>query len=146
MKLKQYIITEEVIENLRREKVPDKVLQSSAIKDVRFRSPKDFREALKTEITKKELKVWPKVIEMPLITGSGTKFRSPFRMKLELRFRELSEYAVFIKQQTGDLIRQQFLSIPENLPSLYGGKNILTHEIAILLNDIENADICKRET
>ena len=47
LKLKQYIVTDSIIEGLRKEKVPETVLTKlETLKDKRFRSPKDFREAL----------------------------------------------------------------------------------------------------
>src|SRR4030042_6409318 len=56
LKLKQYIVTDSVIEGLRKEKVPETVLEKlETLKDKRFRSPKDFREALKKEFNKKDL-------------------------------------------------------------------------------------------
>jgi len=43
LKLKQYIVTDSIIEKLRGEKVPVAVLEKiEAFKDIRFRSPKDF--------------------------------------------------------------------------------------------------------
>ena len=56
LKLKQYIVTDSIIEELRKEKVPETVLTKlETLKDKRFRSPKDFREALRKEFSKKEL-------------------------------------------------------------------------------------------
>ena len=54
LKLKQYCLTDEVIDKLERGKVPGNILSKlGSIKDERFRSPKDFRDALKS-ITDKE--------------------------------------------------------------------------------------------
>ena len=60
LKLKQYIVTDSIIEKLREEKVPETVLTKlETLKDIRFRSPRDFREALRKEFSKKELgQVW----------------------------------------------------------------------------------------
>jgi ABC-type lipoprotein release transport system permease subunit len=48
LKLKQYIITDSLVNGLRKEKVPETILTKlEPLKNKRFRSPKDFREALK---------------------------------------------------------------------------------------------------
>ncbi len=56
LKLKQYIVTDSIIEKLSGENIPESVLTKlETLKDMRFRSPKDFREALRKEFSKKEL-------------------------------------------------------------------------------------------
>jgi hypothetical protein len=56
LKLKQYNITENIISKLRDEKVPEIILtRLDSLKNNRFRSPKDFREALSSGLNRKQL-------------------------------------------------------------------------------------------
>ena len=147
LKLKQYIITEEVFSSLKSEKVPELILSKlNTLKDVRFRSPKDFREALKGELKKKELDNYEKLIidkaldyrirnkvQITISDKAGTPVQGTFRVCGIYKTTNTSfdQAAVFVDAK--------------ELAKLYGGKGVLTHEIAILLNDIENADLVKEK-
>ena len=55
LRLKHFVVTDSIIEELRQEKVPESVLEKlDSLKDVRYRSPKDFNENLKKVLTGKE--------------------------------------------------------------------------------------------
>jgi ABC-type lipoprotein release transport system permease subunit len=147
LKLKQYIITQEVIDWLKSEKVPAVVLsQLDTLKDVRFRSPKEFREALKAELTKKELdsyglKIIDKAldyririkIQITISDEAGTPVQGTFRV------------CGIYKTTNGSFDQATVFVNSGELAGLYDGSTILTHEIAILLNDIENADFVKEK-
>jgi len=147
LKLKQYIITEEVFDRLKTEKVPEVILsQLDTLKDVRFRSPKDFREALKAELTKKELDSYGlqiidyaldyrirNKIQITISDETGTPVQGTFRV------------CGIYKTTNGGFDQATVFVNSRELAGLYNGKSILTHEIAILLNDIENADSVKEK-
>ena len=145
LKLKQYIIKEEVMNQLKFENVPAIVLSRlDSLRDVRFRSPKEFREALKTELTKKELdsyglKIIDKAldyrirnkIQITITDVTGTPVQSTFRV------------CGIYKTTNGSFDQASVFVNSGELASLYDASTILTHEIAILLTDIENVDSVK---
>jgi ABC-type lipoprotein release transport system permease subunit len=147
LKLKQYIITQEVFDKLNIDKLPDKITSSlRPLKDIRFRSPKDFKEALRSVLSRKELDRYGlKVMEYALdyrirnkvqITisdGKGTPVQGTFRVS-----------GIF-KTTNGGFDQTSVFVNSQDLAELYDGSIILTHEIAILLNNIEDADKIKKE-
>jgi len=63
LKLKHYIITDGLFERLSGKQIPYPVMEKlDSLKEVRFRSPKDFREALKQRLSKKELDKYGKIL------------------------------------------------------------------------------------
>lgn len=145
LKLKQYIITEEVLGSLKSEKVPELILSKlDTLKDERFRSPKDFRDALKLELKKKELDNYGNLIvnkaldyrirnrvQIMISDEAGTPVQGTFRV-----------CGIFKTTNTSFDQATVFVDTKE-LAKLYDGKSVLTHEIAIMLNDIESADVVK---
>jgi putative ABC transport system permease protein len=147
LKLKQYIITDEVINLLKSENVPATVLSKlDTLKDVRFRSPKDFREALKSELKKKELDKFGNLIvgkaldyrirnkvQITISDETGTPVQGTFRV-----------CGIYKTTNTGFDQATVFVNANE-LAKLYDGKAILIHEISILLNNVENAGLVKEK-
>jgi putative ABC transport system permease protein len=147
LKLKQYIITSEILSALKSENLPTVVLSKlQSLQDVRFRSPKDFKEALKAELTNKELNSFGlKIVEMALdyrirnkiqITisdASGTPVQGTFRV------------CGIYKTTNGSFDQASVFVNSQELAGLYDGTAVLTHEIAILLTDIENVDSVKEK-
>ena len=141
LKLKQYIVTDSIIEGLRKEKVPETVLiKLETLKDKRFRSPKDFREALRKEFSKKELDRFGL-----LITDEALDYRIRNKVQITISDKEGNPIqgifrvcGIFKTTNTGFDQTSVFVNTGE-LARLYGGDEILTHEIAILLNSIEDA-------
>jgi len=141
LKLKQYIVTDSIIEGLRKEKVPETVLiKLETLKDKRFRSPKDFREALRKEFSKKELDRFGL-----LITDEALDYRIRNKIQITISDKEGNPIqgifrvcGIFKTTNTGFDQTSVFVNTGE-LARLYGGDEILTHEIAILLNSIEDA-------
>jgi len=147
LKLKQYCVTSEVIDKLIVGEVPEDVLSKLyKLRDVRFRSPKEFRAALKTKLTKRELDNYGgRIIDLSLdyrirnkiqITisdESGTPVQGTFRLCgiYKTTNSGFDQSAVFVNR--------------DELADLYDGKSVLTHEIAILLDDIEKADAVKEK-
>jgi len=145
LKLKQYIVTDSIIEKLKREKVPVAVLTKlETLKDKRFRSPKDFREALRKEFSKKELDRFGL-----LITDQALDYR--IRNKVQITISDMEGTpiqgifrvcGIYKTTNTGFDQTAVFINAGE-LAKLYGGHDILTHEIAILLNNIDDAGIVR---
>jgi len=142
LKLKQYIVTDTIIEKLRGEKVPVAVLAKiEAIKDKRFRSPGDFRETLRNNFSKKELDKYGL-----LLTDMALDYRIRNKIQITISDREGSPVqgifrvcGIYKTTNTGFDQATVFVNAGE-LSNLYGGNEILIHEIAILLNEIDDAD------
>jgi ABC-type lipoprotein release transport system permease subunit len=147
LKLKQYIITEEAINGLRAEKVPETVIsQLDTLKDVRFRSPKEFREALKAELTKKNLDSYGlKIIDKALDYKIRNKIQITISDETGTPVQSIFRVCGIYKTTNGGFDQTTVFVNSKELASLYNGKSVLTHEIAILLNNIENADSMKEK-
>jgi len=147
LKLKQYIVTDSIIDELRKEKVPETVLiKLETLKDKRFRSPRDFREALRKEFSKKELDRFGL-----LITDEALDYRIRNKVQITISDKEGNPIqgifrvcGIFKTTNTGFDQTSVFVNTGE-LAKLYGGDEILTHEIAILLNSIEDADTVREK-
>ena len=147
LKLKQYIVTDSIIEKLREEKVPVTVLTKlETLKDIRFRSPRDFREALRKEFSKKELDRFGL-----LITDKALDYRIRNKVQISISDKEGTPIqgifrvcGIYKTTNTGFDQVSVFVNAGE-LVNLYGGDEILTHEIAILLKNIDDADIIKEK-
>ncbi len=147
LKLKHYIVSDDVIEELKKEKVPENIMSKlSSLKDTRFRSPKDFRDELKNIFTKKELDRYGNLIldkaldyrirNRVLIIFSddtGTPVQSAFRV-----------CGIYRTTNTGFDQASVFVNAQE-LASLTGGDEVLIHEMALLLDNINDADTVKEK-
>lgn len=147
LKLKQYIVTDQVMEELRKEKIPDStLLRLQEIKDLRNRSPKDFREILKNVLSKKELDRYGNLImdrcldyrirnkvQLTLSDAKGNPIQGIFRVCgiFKTTNTGFDQTAVFVKA--------------EELAELYGSDQVLTHEIAVLLNDRDASETVKEK-
>jgi putative ABC transport system permease protein len=147
LKLKQYNVTDSTIEKLREEKVPAIILTKlETLKNMRFRSPKDFREALRKEFSKKELDGFGL-----LITDKALDYRIRNKVQISISDKEGTPIqaifrvcGIYKTTNTGFDQVSVFVNAGE-LANLYGGGDILTHEIAILLNNIDDAGIVKEK-
>ncbi len=147
LKLKHYIVTDSIIEGLRKEKVPETFLiKLENLKDKRFRSPKDFREALKNEFNRKELDRYGL-----LLTGKALDYRIRNKVQITISDKEGNPIqgifrvcGIYKTTNTGFDQLSVFVNARE-LANLYGGNEILTHEIAILLNSIDDVDEVKEK-
>jgi len=147
LKLKQYIITEEVMKALNSENVSEVVLSKlDSLKDVRFRSPKDFREALKTKLTKKELGSFGlKIIDKALDYRIRNKIQITISDKTGTPVQGTFRVCGIYKTTNGGFDQISVFVNSRELAGLYDGTSVLTHEIAILLTDIENVDSVKEK-
>ncbi len=147
LKLKQYIVTDSVMARLGEGKVPETVLAKlETLKDMRFRSPKDFQEALRKEFSKKELDRFGL-----LITDKALDYRIRNKIQITLSDKEGNPIqgifrvcGIYKTTNTGFDQSTVFVNAGE-LANLYGGDEVLVHEIAILLNKIDDADMVKEK-
>jgi len=147
LKLKQYVVTDSVISELRALRIPDPVLlKLETIKDKRFRSPKDFKDALRRDLVRKELDRYGAAI-----MEKALDYR--IRNKVQITISDLQGdpvqgifrvCGIYKTTNTGYDQVSAFVNAPD-LAALYGGNEILTHEIAIMLNDIGDADAVSEE-
>jgi putative ABC transport system permease protein len=145
LKLKQYIVSDSIIEELREQKTPEPVLiKLEAFKNKRFRSPKDFREALKKEFSRKELNSYGL-----MITEKALDYRIRNKIQITISDQEGTPIqGIFrvcgIYKTTNTGFDQTAVYVNARpLANLYGSNEILIHEIAILLKNIDDADIVK---
>ncbi|HRT47174.1 MAG TPA: FtsX-like permease family protein [Bacteroidales bacterium] len=147
LQLKQYIITEPLIEKFRESRLPDNiVIKLDSIKGIRFRSPKEFKAILEKKLNWKELDMYGK-----LIMDSALDYRIRNRIQITLSdcngnpvqgtFRLCGIYKT---TNTGFDQASAFVNINE-LAELYGSDTPLVHEIAIMLHNAENIDNVKNK-
>jgi ABC-type lipoprotein release transport system permease subunit len=147
LKMKQYIITEKIIDSLRITKVPEVVIKKlETLKDVRFRSPKEFREALQAEMTVKELnKYGLQIIERTLDYRIRNKIQITISDETGSPVQGTFRLCGIYKTTNGSFDQATVFVNSEELASLYDGSTVLTHEIALLLNDIESTESVKEQ-
>lgn len=141
LKIKQYSVTDSVIEKLRKEEVSEPALEKlEAMKDTRFRSSGDFREALVSELSGKEYEEFGKTISIEALD-----YRLRNKIQLTLSDREGNPIhaifrvcGIYKTANTGFDQMAVFVNAGE-LVKLYGDEDILVHEVAILLNNIDDA-------
>jgi ABC-type lipoprotein release transport system permease subunit len=147
LKLKQYCITKDVVAGLKEASVPQMILSKiDSIRDERFRSPKDFKEALKSLLTGKELDNYGRQlmdssldyrirnkIQITISDEKGTPVQGTFKV-----------CGIFRTTNTGFDQATAFVNSRE-LADLYDGKSVLIHEIAIMIDDIENVNLIREK-
>lgn len=141
LKLKHYIITDSVIAGLVQAKIPENIIaRLKNLKDIRYRSSGDFDEALMAELGKKETEAYGRII-----SEFSRDYRIRNRIQITISDTEGNPVhgifrlcGVFRTANTGYDQATAFVNADE-LVKLYGGNRILIHEIAILLNDIDES-------
>jgi putative ABC transport system permease protein len=141
LKLKQYCVTAEVLKKLKAGELPENVLlKLNKIKDERFRSQKDFREALKTLLSEKELEKFGRQM---IDTSMDYRIRSKVRITISdekgTPVQGTFKVCGIYKTTNGGYDQTSAFVDSKELAYLYGGKSILTHEIAVFLKDIDDA-------
>jgi putative ABC transport system permease protein len=146
LKIKQYIIDERIDKIQIEKKIPDVIISKlDTLRNVRFRSQKDFKEALRERLTKKELDKYGSLIvdnsldyrirnkiQVTISDETGTPVQGTFRL-----------CGIYKTTNTGFDQTAVFVDAPD-LASLYD-KTILVHEIAVVLKNIEDADIIREK-
>jgi putative ABC transport system permease protein len=147
LKLKQYIITESVTDKLKEEKVPEVIISRlDTIKNTRFRSPKDFREALRAVLTKKQLdKYGLKIIDYALDYRIRNKIQITISDETGTPVQGTFRVCGIYKTTNGGFDQASAYVNAGDLAGLYGGSSVLIHEIAILLNNIEDVGVVKEK-
>jgi ABC-type lipoprotein release transport system permease subunit len=141
LKLKQYVITQKVIDSMKAEGVPETVISNlDSLKDVRIRSPKEFREALKNLLTRKDLdKYGLKIVNLALDYRIRNKVQITISDETGTPVQGTFRVCGIYKTTNGGFDQVSVFVNSRDLAGLYDGKSTLTHEIAILLSDIENS-------
>lgn len=146
LKLKQYVISDSVMTTLGRDVPQDILSRLETIKDTRYRSPKEIREALKNLLTGKELDRYGK-----RIMETALDYR--IRNKVQVSVSDLDGNpiqgifrvcGIYKTTNTGFDQATAFVNAGE-LARLYGSSEILIHEIAVLLKNIEDAGVVKEQ-
>jgi len=147
LRLKQFIITDKIMDELTQERVPSAVLENlKDIKDIRYRSPGEFRENLEKVLAGKELNRFGR-----MITDKAVDYRLRNRVQVTLTdLKGIPVQSIFrvcgIYKTTNTGFDQASVFVNSGeLATLCGSEDILTHEIAILLNDIEDAGTVKEK-
>ncbi|MEE4177177.1 MAG: FtsX-like permease family protein [Bacteroides sp.] len=145
LKLKQFIITDTLMATLREANLPDDILERlEPLREERFRSEKEFRDALREAFDQKELDRYGL-----LITEEALDYR--LRSKIQITLSDLQGNpiqgifrvcGIYKTNNTGFDQTNVFVNAGD-LARLYGGGEILTHEIAVLLDDIEDVNRAK---
>jgi putative ABC transport system permease protein len=147
LKLKQYIVTGNVLSRLKAERVPGDILSSlDAIKDTRFRSPKDFRDALRGILSGKQLDRYGLKI-----TGYSLDYR--IRNKIQVTLTDEAGNPVqgtfkvigIYRTTNGGFDQSAAFVNSADLAGLYDGPSALTHEVAILADNIDDVGILKEK-
>jgi putative ABC transport system permease protein len=146
LKLKQYCISEEVVKELVADKIPATILDK--LKDaynIRFRSPKEFRDALKERLSKKQLDRYGKTImdnsldyrvkskiQVTLSDMKGNPVQGTFRV-----------CGIYKTTNTGFDQQTVFVNSGD-LKDLVAADATPVHEVALLLNDEKKCDEIKQ--
>jgi ABC-type lipoprotein release transport system permease subunit len=147
LKLKQYVITQKVIDIMKAERVPETVISNlDSLKDVRVRSPKEFREVLKNLLTKKDLDNYGfKIMDLALDYRIRNKVQITLSDETGTPVQGTFRVCGIYKTTNGGFDQVSVFVNSRDLAGLYDGKSTLTHEIAILLNNIEKSGSVKEK-
>ena len=147
LKLKQYIVTDSTVVALKSAGVPQSVTgKIESLKGRLYRSPKDFRDALAAELTAGEFKNYSAVI-----ASEALVYR--IRNKVQITTSDIKGNPVqgifrvcgiYKTTNTGFDQSAAFVN-GRDLAGLCGTDSIPTHEIAILLKDINDVGIVRDE-
>jgi ABC-type lipoprotein release transport system permease subunit len=147
LKLKQYLVTEDVIGRLKEERVPTEILSAlRAIKDTRFRSPKDFRDGLKGLLTGKQLdRYGRKIIDYSLDYRIRNKIQVTVSDERGTPVQGTFRVCGIYKTTNSGFDQAVAFANSADLAGLYDGASALTHEIAILADNIDEAGNLKEK-
>ena len=145
LKLKQYSLTEKVLAGLKAAGLPQPVYDKlDTIAGQRYRSPSDFRAALRSVLTHRELDKYGH-----LITDSALDYR--LRNKIQITLSDtmgspvqgtFRVCGIFRTSNSGFDQATVFVNAPD-LAALVSSGNMLIHEIALVTGDIGKADMIR---
>ncbi|MBN1143692.1 MAG: ABC transporter permease [Bacteroidales bacterium] len=146
LKLKQYNLTDTVLVKLAGVIPEPVVLHLEPLRNIRFKSYKEFTEALKKELGTRELNKYGL-----LITGQALDYR--IRNKIQITLSDVRGNPVqgifrvcgIYKTTNAGFDQASVFVNARELADLYGGNEVLTHEIAILCNSIDDAHTVKEK-
>ncbi|NMC37730.1 MAG: ABC transporter permease [Bacteroidales bacterium] len=147
LRLKHFVVTDSIIEELRQEKVPESVLEKlDPLKDIRYRSPKDFNENLMKVLTGKEsdnfgFLIYDKALDYRIRSRVQVTISDKDGNPIQGIFRVCGIYKT---TNTGFDQSAAFVNASE-LARLYGSDEILTHEVAVILGNIDDADMVREK-
>jgi len=147
LQLKQYIITDRLIEEFRNAGLPDNVIiKLDSIKNIRFRSPREFKAILEKKLPGKDLDRYGK-----MITDSALDYRIRNRLQVTFSDRDGNPVqgtfrvcGIYKTTNTSFDQASAFVNINE-LAELYGSDTPLIHEITIMLNNTEDLETVKNK-
>ena len=141
-----YVLHRKCIDKLRQENVPENVMSKLKTKGYKICLQKISEDELKAVLKKKELDNFGRQIidysldyrirnkiQITISDERGTPVQGTFRV------------CGIYKTTNGGFDQASVFVNSGELAGLYDGKSVLIHEIAILLNDIENADSVKEK-
>lgn len=140
LKLKHYIVDEVVISKLKEKNIPENSIeQLNSLRDIRYRSPKEFSEALQKKLTDKDLKRYEN-----LIKAEALVYR--VKNKVQITFSDINGNPVqgvfrvcgIYKTNNTGFDQTSVFVHAKDLSVLYGGSTILVHEISLKLKDENN--------
>jgi len=145
LKLKQYIITTEVAGRLTACGIPSgRNFKALSDEGCRYRSPKDFKEVLKASLTGKELdRYGTQIVDFSLDYRIRNKIQITISDETGTPVQGTFRVCGIYKTTNGGFDQSSVFVTSSELAALYGGRNVLTHEIAILLNNINDAGSVK---
>lgn len=144
LKLKQYNLTDTVLGKLAKAIPGAVVSQLEPLRNKRFKSYKEFAGALKKELGTRALNKYGL-----LITGQAQDYR--VRNKIQITLSDLNGNPVqgvfrvcgIYKTTNAGFDQAAVFVNARELADLYGGNEVLTHEIAILCKNMGDADAVK---
>jgi ABC-type lipoprotein release transport system permease subunit len=141
LKLKQYIVSDSTLEKLRAAKVPATALAKlEPLKEKRFRSPVDFRNALRKVFSKRELDRYGTILmEQAIDYRLRNKVQVTFSDRAGNPVQGIFRVCGIYKTTNTSFDQSSVFVNAHALAALYGGNETLTHELAILLNNTKDA-------
>jgi ABC-type lipoprotein release transport system permease subunit len=145
LKLKQFVISDSTIEKLAMEKVPGKILSTlHTLKGTRYKSQKDFHEALAEVFSLKELNSYGLMItDLSLDYRLRNKVQVAFSDRLGTPIQGIFRVCGIYRTTNSGFDQVSAFVNSGELAKLYGGDALLTHEVAILLKNLEDVDLVK---
>lgn len=145
LKLKQFTVSDGTIEKLGKEGVPENILSRlQTLNGIRYRSQKDFREALAGLFSSKELDSYGlRIINLALDYRLKNKVQVAFSDKNGTPIQGIFRVCGIYKTTNTGFDQVVAFVNTGDLTKLYGGSEIPVHEIAILLKKLENVDLVK---